>query len=485
MTGLEARGVRVCFGAVEAVRGVDVTVPPGRIVGLIGPNGAGKTTLVDALMGFVPLAAGEVTLDGRSISSLAPHERAAAGVTRTFQTVELFDDLTVAENLQVAGEAGRRRTVGAPAQPAVRLDVRPEQLPAQLGPSGRKTVALARALACRPRVLLLDEPAAGLDRAERGDLVEALRGVAATGTGVLLVDHDLQLVLDVCDEVVVLDLGEVVFAGSPTQLRGDERVATAYLGAVATSTRRRGPAPASARRAVVAEGLRISRGHVPVLHAVDMHVDEGEVVAVLGPNGAGKTTLLMALCGLLRVSRGALAVLRTPVPRRPHQLARRGVATVLQETRLFADLTVADNLRLAGGKAAVARSVERFPDIEPLLRKRGGDLSGGQQQLAALARAIARRPRLLIVDELSLGLSAGAVDRLLTALVEVSRDDGTAVVFAEQHAHHALAVADRAYVLSAGTVALEGRADELAADPQRLAAAYLGSLASRAPREDQ
>ena len=477
---LEVTGLQVRYGGVEALRDVGLSVHAGRVTGLIGPNGAGKTTLLDAVTGFAPLDAGDVCVDGRSIIGMRPHERTAAGVARTFQGLELFDDLTVDDNLLVAAEG-----VGATAADASRAralaGVRTpgRTVAGSTGPSDRKTVALARALASRPRVLLLDEPAAGLDRGERARLADVVRAVAATGVGVLLVDHDLQLVLDVCDDIVVLDLGTVAFRGTPDQVRADPRVAAAYLGerpasSPATHRSDRSDAPP----AIVVTGLRAGYGATTVVDDLDLRVDEGEVVALLGPNGAGKTTTLLTLAGVLRPQAGEIDLLGHPMPRGAHRLARRGVASVLQERKVFADLTVADNLRLAArSRHRVDGAVATLPALEPLLGKRAGALSGGEQQLVAVARAFARRPRLLLVDELSLGLSPTAIDELLRALTAFSTDTGAAVLFAEQHAHHALAVADRGYVLAAGRLVLAGTATELASDPHRLTAAYLGKVA--------
>jgi branched-chain amino acid transport system ATP-binding protein len=243
---LRARGVSVSFGGVHAVVDVDVDVEEGRLVGLIGPNGAGKTTFIDAITGFVR-SRGQVELAGRDLSRLPPHERARGGLGRTWQATELFDDLTVAENLAVAAErpsrwAAVRELVwraprnGADARDALeRLGVESAlgKLPSELSQGERKLVGVARALAGAPRVVCLDEPAAGLDSAESEHLGRRLREVADAGTGMLLVDHDMGLVLSVCDWIVVLEFGKVIASGTPEQVRRDRRVVEAYLGRAA------------------------------------------------------------------------------------------------------------------------------------------------------------------------------------------------------------------------------------------------------------
>jgi ABC-type branched-subunit amino acid transport system ATPase component len=220
-----ARGVSVSFGGVRAVAGVDLDIEPGQLVGLIGPNGAGKTTFIDAVTGFVRYE-GEVMLAGVSLGGLPPHARARRGLARTWQTVELFDDLTVRENLTVAAKDG---TVGDELR-LLDLEAVAEAMPWELTQAERKRAGIGRALVARPRLLCLDEPAAGLDARQSSELGRLLPGIAGSGTAVLLVDHDMGLVLSSCHRVVVLDSGSVIAQGTPAQVRGDERVIAAYLG---------------------------------------------------------------------------------------------------------------------------------------------------------------------------------------------------------------------------------------------------------------
>ena len=226
-----ARGVSVSFGGVRAVAGVDLEIQEGELVGLIGPNGAGKTTFIDAITGFVRYQ-GEVELGSARLDGRPPYARARLGLARTWQTVELFDDLTVRENLTVAakgGDGGSATSVDAELE---LLDLRAaaDAMPYELTQAERKRAGIGRALVARPRLLLLDEPAAGLDTRQSRELGALLPGIADGGTAVLLVDHDMGLVLSSCHRVVVLDSGSVIAQGSPAQIRGDERVIAAYLG---------------------------------------------------------------------------------------------------------------------------------------------------------------------------------------------------------------------------------------------------------------
>jgi branched-chain amino acid transport system ATP-binding protein len=221
-----ARGVSVSFGGVRAVDGVDLEVARGEVAGLIGPNGAGKTTFIDAVSGFVRCA-GTVELDGARLDGLPPHMRARRGLARTWQTVELFDDLNVRENLSVA--AARAADSDAVLE-LLDLGRAADAMPFELTQAERKRAGIGRALAARPQLLCLDEPGAGLDTAQSAELAGLLPGLAADGTAILLVDHDMGLVLGSCDRVVVLDSGRVLAAGTPAQIRADESVVDAYLG---------------------------------------------------------------------------------------------------------------------------------------------------------------------------------------------------------------------------------------------------------------
>ena len=244
---LQATGISVRFGGVRAVVDVDLEVGEGQLVGLIGPNGAGKTTFIDAISGFVRCE-GRVELDGEDLTRQPPHVRARRGLARTWQSVELFDDLSIGENLLVASHRPSvwrtvRETVTAPEPhpaeiaPALELlglEASAERLPSELSQGQRKLAGIARALAAKPRVLCLDEPAAGLDTHESGELGARLRGLADAGQAMLLVDHDMGLVLGICDEVVVLEFGQVIARGAPDLVRNDPEVIGAYLGSAAS-----------------------------------------------------------------------------------------------------------------------------------------------------------------------------------------------------------------------------------------------------------
>jgi branched-chain amino acid transport system ATP-binding protein len=244
MSLLELADVSVVYGGVAAVDSVTLAVEEGTVTGLIGPNGAGKTTMIDAVTGFAPTASGTITFGGRRIDRLAPHRRAAGGLARTFQSLELFEDLTVRENLLVAADrarwwsplvdvvAPRRREPETLAWALDLFGLSPyaDRLPAALSHGQRKRVGIARALVASPRLVLLDEPAAGLDTAESAQLGTQLLGLPEHGITVFLIDHDMGLVLSVCETVAVIDFGTLIAIGPPDAIRTDEAVIKAYLG---------------------------------------------------------------------------------------------------------------------------------------------------------------------------------------------------------------------------------------------------------------
>lgn len=244
-TLLEVDALRIQYGGVRAIDDVSFRIPSGSIVGLIGPNGAGKTSLVDGLTGAHRPASGHVRFDGVDVTGHTAHRLARRGLTRTFQSVELFDDLTVEENLLVAAErpsllqalgqiVAPLRRPGAEAAlwaaEAVEITDILARFPRELSHGQRKLVGVARALAGHPSLLLLDEPAAGLDTDETALLGKRLRNLPGRGITLLLIDHDMSLVLEICDHILVIDFGRLIAEGTPDKIRTDPRVVDAYLG---------------------------------------------------------------------------------------------------------------------------------------------------------------------------------------------------------------------------------------------------------------
>jgi branched-chain amino acid transport system ATP-binding protein len=332
-------------------------------------------------------------------------------------------------------------------------------------------------------VLLLDEPAAGLMRADKAVLTGVLRRLADAGLAVILVEHDMTLVMGISDHIVVLDAGRPIAAGSPETVRGDPKVREAYLGSGEMQARpRSAPLPAGAPRVLAATALRAGYSAVPVLDGIAFDVGEGELVAMLGANGAGKSTTMRALSGLLRPVSGSIDLAGTAIGKHPaHRIVRAGLILVPEGRQVFPELSVRDNLLLgahartdAGIDAEIDAMLVRFPRLKERLHARAGLLSGGEQQMLAIARGLMGRPRVLLLDEPSLGLAPAIIDELFATLAEL-RDRGITILLVDQMAALALKVADRGYVLESGRIVRSDTAAALSDDPA-LEAAYLGGL---------
>ncbi|SFG87046.1 branched-chain amino acid ABC transporter ATP-binding protein/permease [Methylobacterium gossipiicola] len=487
---LTVEGLGIAFGGIRAAEGVAFAARPGVVTSVIGPNGAGKTTVLNMISGFYRPSAGTIRLGSRDLAGAPAHTIARAGIARTYQTTRLFGSLSVVENVRLARAPGsllhRDRHEDRETAEALLAFVgytggldRPAS---ELPHVDRRLVEIARALAGAPHVLLLDEPAAGLARAETDRLGQLLQRIAACGIAVILVEHDMPLVMAVSDRILVMDAGRPIAFGSPAEIRRNPAVLRAYLGAADTPARpRAAPWSGPADTVLAAHGLRAGYGAAPVLDGIGLAVRPGETVALLGSNGAGKSTAMRALSGLLRPVEGSIVLGDTAVAALPaHAVARLGLALVPEGRQVFPELTVVENIRLGawsrGGRvdpAEVEALLDRFPRLRERADSRAGLLSGGEQQMVAIARGMMARPRILLLDEPSLGLAPAIINSLYAVVAEL-RDAGTTILIVDQMAALALTVADRGYVLEQGRVATSGTAAELKADAG-LEAAYLGA----------
>ena len=340
-----------------------------------------------------------------------------------------------------------------------------DRLAATLPHVDRRLVEIARALATAPAVLLLDEPAAGLDDADTIKLAALLQRLARAGLAIVLVEHDMTLVMSISDEVVVLDAGRRIAAGPPAIVRADPAVKAAYLGGAASAR------PVASRAAgstlLDVRGLAAGYGSLAVLDQIRLQVGRGETIAVLGPNGAGKSTLMKSLSGLLRPVSGNIGLDGVELARLPaHLVARKGLILVPEGRQVFPHLTVAENLRLGATRrsdfdpAEIETMLERFPRLRPRLHMAAGLLSGGEQQMLAVARGLLARPDILLLDEPSLGLAPAVASELFGQLTRL-REAGMTLLIVDQMADHVLAIADRGCVLGGGSVLKQGSAAEL------------------------
>ena len=490
---LDVRGIGITFGGIKAAADVTFRAAPGKVTSVIGPNGAGKTTVLNMIGGFYRPDSGSIRLGDSELAGAPAWRAARAGIARTYQTTKLFETMSVADNVIIALRRGRLGSMVATAASAD--DRRAAQaLLAFVGyhgplaaPAGdlphvdRRLVEIARALAMRPRVLLLDEPAAGLMRSDKDALSHLIRRIADLGIAVILVEHDMLLVMGISDAVVVLDAGAGIAAGAPAEVRRDPKVLKAYLGDGEMRARPR-PAPWGGSRDPVLSTVQLTAGYgaAPVLENVGIEVRPGEMVALIGANGAGKSTAMRAISGLLRPVDGSIVLDNEPIAALDsHRIARRGLALVPEGRQVFPELTVIDNLVLgahtrkhADHRADIAAMLDRFPRLRERQASRAGLLSGGEQQMLAVARGLMAKPRILLLDEPSLGLAPAMINELFDILAAL-RDERVTILLVDQMAALALTVADRGYVLELGRIVRSDTAAELFDDPE-LEAAYLG-----------
>ncbi|MGE0034998.1 MAG: ATP-binding cassette domain-containing protein [Xanthobacteraceae bacterium] len=489
---LTLSGISIAFGGIRAATDVSLSAEPGKVTSVIGPNGAGKTTVLNVIGGFYRPDSGSVRLAGQELAGAPAWKIARAGIARTYQTTKLFASMSVLDNVLIAMRCGRLG--GMLVDAASPEDSRAaEALLAFVGyhgalatPAGdlphvdRRLVEIARALAMRPRVLLLDEPAAGLMRTDKDALSRLLRRIADLGVAVVLVEHDMVLVMGISDHVVVLDAGQRIASGTPAVVRRNPAVIKAYLGGEMAARPRATAWQGSRDPVLLTLNLTAGYGAAPVLEDVGLEVRPGETVAMIGANGAGKSTTMRALSGLLRPVSGEILLNDRSIARlEAHRIAAAGLALVPEGRQVFPELTVHDNLLLGAYtrlnvdiEASIAALLERFPRLRERLHVRAGLLSGGEQQMLSIARGLMAKPRIMLLDEPSLGLAPAIINELFDVLAEL-RDDGVTILLVDQMATLALALADRGYVLESGRVVRMGEASALAEDPE-LEAAYLG-----------
>jgi branched-chain amino acid transport system ATP-binding protein len=503
---LELDQVSISFGGVKALQGLSLRLEQSEIRGLIGPNGSGKSTAFNVITGLYRPSSGEVRFEGQSILGLRTHEVAARGIARTFQNLRLFSAMTVLENVMLGTHLAnepptvletlfslpRFRRYEEEARgsclavlESLHIADYAEETAGSLPYGVQKRVDLARSIVSRPKLLLLDEPAAGLTELESRQLMDLIQRLHdELGFSLLLVEHDMQFVSGLCPQLTVIDFGSFLAEGPPEQVRKNEQVIVAYLGTSSAGSRPAAPAPqplSSPNPVIEVRDLEVRYGAVPALHGISLAAPESAITAIVGANGAGKSTLLATISGLVPAHRGSVRYRGRDLTRAScEERVAQGIVLCPEGRRLFPDMTVQENLLLGGYKladpTAIDAHLERvfalFPRIAGRRKQLAGTLSGGEQQMVAIGRALMAGPQVLLLDEPSLGLAPNLVELIFVTIAEI-KASGTSIILVEQNAAMALEIADRGYVIETGDVTLSGPAAELKAR-RDVVEAYLG-----------
>ena len=490
---LELKNVTKRFGAVTAVDNVSVSISEGDTLGVMGPNGSGKTTLLNLIMGVYQLDNGEIRLAGKKINGLQTDAISRQGIGRTYQIPQPFLRMTVLENL-VVGDlyGGAHRSVrtarmnGLAVLDRVGLSAKAELEARQLGLLDLKRLELARALSLKPRLLLLDEIAAGLVEAEVAELQKLILELKKTGLTILIIEHILSVIFGLSDRIMVLDFGQKVAEGTPREIEEDRTVQEIYLGTksdkrVVEAKMDQPTAPEHSKSLLSVRNLDSGYGNFQVLFDVSLEVPAGEIVGLIGVNGAGKSTLIKTITRQLPLKAGRIVFDGKDISgTKPFDVVGLGIAQCIEGRKLFPDFTVEENLEIAAycrrartrRQATLKEVYELFPRLAERRKQVASTLSGGEQQMVAIGRALMARPELIIFDELSLGLAPIVIDLLYEAIIKIN-GLGTTIVLVEQNVHRSLEVVDRAYIIERGRIALSGTAEELSRD-EHVKEAYFG-----------
>jgi branched-chain amino acid transport system ATP-binding protein len=527
---IEITGVHKAYGGVKALSAVDLEVHEGEINGLIGPNGSGKTTLFNVVTGYERIQQGVVRLRGTEITNAPPDRIFAMGIGRTFQLTRLFTRLTVLENMLVATQRkegwlrGVLRRAGSASEKRRALELLDFVGIARLAyePAGnlsygqRKLLELASLLVADPAILLLDEPAGGVNPTLITHLADRIKELNRAGTTIVVVEHNMEFVMSLCGRITVLSQGTALVSGTPAEVRANPAVLDAYLGGeddastqleLAEETGHR-PVATGHRPAVTVTPVRTAArerlgdsasllslrditagyGGGDILKGVSLEVPRGSITCVVGPNGAGKSTMMATISGLLNPREGEITFQGDVVSGlTPKQILMRGIAQIPQAHSLFGEMTVRENVEMGAftvkDSALVAKRLAAVEELYPIVRDRAGEkagsLSGGQQRLVEFARCLMLDPTLIMLDEPSMGLDPQT--RLMVfEMIELMSRQGKTILLVEQNARAGLRLSTHGVVLENGMVRLTGSGQEVLEHPE-IGALYLGGAVSAGP----
>ena len=483
---LTAQHMVKSFGGIKAVQGVDIAIRDRTLHALIGPNGAGKTTAFNLLSGMFTPDQGSVSLMGRPIAGATPEDITMAGIGRSFQITNLFPALSVGENVRLAVQARSVHHFNPFTNALAIADINAETdaiirylglagiekaEAGLLSYGGQRLLDMGVALATAPRILLLDEPLAGLAAAERvriGDIIKRI----SVDLPVLLVEHDIDRVFALADHVTVMNEGRVLVDGSVEDARSSPRVQEVYIGS-GTSKLAAQPRETAAVPTPLLEVSHVDTfyGMSHILNDMNFTLHGNEIIALLGRNGAGKSTLLKTLIGIAPASNGSIKLAgHELIGQRPADIAQLGIGYVPQGRGLFAGMSVEQNLELGGLKRQTGNGVhwtrERIYDYFPRIRERldspADYLSGGEQQMVAVARALSGDVRVLLLDEPFEGLAPAVVEQLFETFDRLRKE--VAIIIVDHNLDLALALSDSTVALERGQVIHSGPSADLRDD---------------------
>ncbi|MGY4451663.1 ABC-type branched-subunit amino acid transport system ATPase component/ABC-type branched-subunit amino acid transport system substrate-binding protein [Bradyrhizobium sp. i1.3.1] len=451
---LDVRGLTKRFGGLTAVKNLGFEVNAGEIFGLIGPNGSGKSTAMKSVMGIERPTSGEVIFEGENVAGLPAHKIARKGFGMVFQHSRPLNRQTVLENIMVAllpdslfmlfpdkALVERAKWIADRVGLGSVMNRRPPTLPF----ADLRRLELAKAIARDPKVVLVDEPFAGLTRAEVDVFSDLIRSFRDEGRAVMLVDHNVKSVAALVDRVLAMYLGEEIVTGKADDVMKNETVRRVYLGGAIETHARPETSFKDKVPLLQVENVSVFYGKAQALENVSIHVHEGEFVSVVGLNGAGKTTLFNTISGFLPYSG---EIVRSGAKLRgtsPAKIARSGLVQCPESRELFGEMSVRENLDLGGQHLSDDKRAAQLAwlfELFPILKERQGQmaqtLSGGEQQMLAIGRALMMQPQILILDEPTLGLAPVILEQLSKALTKLRQTTAITVLLGEQNVTFAL-----------------------------------------------
>jgi ABC-type branched-subunit amino acid transport system ATPase component len=493
-TILSTKGVVKQFGNFKAVAGIDIEVEENETLGIIGPNGAGKTTFLNVLTGRYVPEAGQVIFRGKDVTHQRPEHRVASGVLRTFQIVQVFDNLTVYENMALSYYRKKEKSslplnmfftnlyktkdIIAEVEESLRvfdiLNTR-EMLVSSLSLGAKKKLEIAMAWVADPDMLILDEPFAGIGDQEIDEILSIMQRIHYKKT-IILVEHKVSKLSGLVDKLAVMHEGRLIAYGPFEETLNNPIVRESYWkiscdengtpgesaqhvmnSAIASRAGETVKTQGSDTHLLSVENVRVAYGQLEVVFGVSVHVCPGEIVMLAGRNGAGKTTLFRTITGFLPKREGEVLFNGADITKmEPYKVAKKGIKYIHQDKTVFGSLTVKENFELssyATGDKNLEEVLPYFPKLRTLMDRKADALSGGERQMLLMAMALLGNPPLVLMDEPTEGLAPHVIEDLASIFLQLKKK--TTLFIVEQNLPLVARVADRVYSMKEGKIVAE------------------------------